>query len=810
MSACPAQILIVDDEIQNRRLLELLLGNDGYQTRSAANGEDALASVAAAAPDLILLDIMMPEMDGYQVASILKASAATANIPIIMVTALIDASARLAGLNAGVEEFLTKPVDRAELSIRVRNLLRLKTLADFLRNHNTILERQVQARTADLQRFRTAMDASSDAILLVDCATLDFVEFNATACEMLGYTRAELFREGPARIGRLTRDQLDGEYRSILAREGGSGPSEVGLWRADGSLLQVELHRRPQQHGSAWIMVETVRDITERKQYEETLRDAMHQAEQASRAKTEFLANMSHEIRTPMNAVVGLVDLLGETPLNEAQSVILGKVRLAGNALLVLLNNVLDASKIEARELLVESAPFDLRDVLREQSALIGAQARAKGIAFVFDAADDLPKQLEGDAVRLAQILGNLLSNAVKFTERGAVTLSIRQVAANSKRVTLSFVVEDTGIGIAPEVQARLFAPFVQGDGSTTRRFGGTGLGLSIARSLANLMGGDITLGSAQGVGSKLDVTLNFAPAAREMPVSGEATARGPGGGVLQGLSVLVVDDSDINRALMKVIVELNGASAELAEDGQQACERLAARPGDFHVVLMDVQMPVLDGHAATRRIREELKLTDLPIIAVSAGAISSHRRMAEDAGMNDYVVKPFDRQTLVRAILRHAKPATEASPVQITAIPAAPPPAAARWREIEGIDSIEVRARLSGNFDLFLSLLTRLLEEFSDLAVCAIKEDLDTLAPYRARLHKLKGSASMLGAKALAQLAGEGEAAFAQGDMARASGIATRIAIQLQRLREHAVAAYLPGPAAPDGPHPASPRNSR
>jgi PAS domain S-box-containing protein len=788
--------LVVDDEIHNRNLLELLLRSDGHQTRSAANGEDALTSVAAFPPDLILLDIMMPGMDGYQVASVLKAVTATANIPIIMVSALIDRGARLAGLSAGVEEFLTKPVDHAELSIRVRTLLRLKSYADLLRHHNSILEQQVQKRTADLQRFRTAMDASSDAILLVNCATLNFVEFNATACDMLGYTRAELFLEGPARIARLTRQELYGQYRSLLACEGRSTSSEIRLRRADGSVLQVEMHRRPQRHGSESIMVETVRDITERKQYEETLRDAIHQAEQASRAKTEFLANMSHEIRTPMNALVGLADLLGQTPLNEEQSDTLGKVKLASNALLVLLNNVLDASKIEAGEFIVESAPFDLRDLLREQSTVFAAEARAKGLAFDLDVPDDLPKRLDGDAKGLGQILANLLSNAVKFTERGTVTVCVRQLAATSKRVRLCFAVKDTGIGIAPEVQAGLFAPFVQGDGSTSRRYGGTGLGLSIARSLAKLMGGDVLLASTPGVGSELNVTLDFALPGVETPTADLATARAPGGGTLHDLNVLVVDDSDINRVLTKRILELNGASAELAGDGLEACERLAAQPCDFQVVLMDVQMPVMDGHEATRRIRRELKLTDLPIIAVTAGAVSSHRRLAEEAGMNDYLVKPFESHTLVRTILRHAKPASGETPGQIAAIPATPPHSAAEWPEIEGIDSADVSTRLSGDFALFRSLLTRLLDEFSDVAIGAMREDPSALAHYRARLHKLKGSAGMLGAKVIAQLAGEGEAACDNGDMARASPLATRIAIQLQRLREDSVPAFLAGPA--------------
>ncbi len=192
----PATLLIVDDEAQNRRLLETLLRPEGYGTLSAASGEEALASIAQQPPDLILLDIMMPGMDGYQVASQLKADPATAHIPIIMVTAQIDRSARLAGLNAGAEEFLTKPVDRAELWIRVRNLLRLKSQGDFLKNHSVILEQQVQARTADLQRFRTAMDATADAIFLVNRSSMRIVELNATACSMLGYTEEELLAGG--------------------------------------------------------------------------------------------------------------------------------------------------------------------------------------------------------------------------------------------------------------------------------------------------------------------------------------------------------------------------------------------------------------------------------------------------------------------------------------------------------------------------------------------------------------------------------------------------------------------------------------
>jgi diguanylate cyclase (GGDEF)-like protein/PAS domain S-box-containing protein len=271
MTGPGATILIVDDEIPNRKLLEVLLRTEGYLTLSAANGEEALASIAQRAPDLILLDITMPGMDGYQVAGILKADPATSNIPIIMVTAQIDRSARLAGLNAGAEEFLTKPVDRAELSLRVRNLLRLKALGDFLQSNSSILEQQVRARTADLQRFRAAMDATADAIMLVNRTTMRFVEVNATACNMLGYTHEELLQIGPAQVGVATQQQLERSYDAIIAGHGTNALTETEALRKDGSQLQVEVHRQAQRFGADWIIVGVMRDITERKEVETRL-----------------------------------------------------------------------------------------------------------------------------------------------------------------------------------------------------------------------------------------------------------------------------------------------------------------------------------------------------------------------------------------------------------------------------------------------------------------------------------------------------------------------------------------------------------
>ncbi len=272
----PASILIVDDEQRNRKLLEALLQPEGYITRSASDGKEALASVAETPPDLILLDIMMPGMNGYEVATHLKSNPATASIPIIMVTAHIDRDSRLAGLAAGAEDFLTKPVDRAELWLRVRNLLRLKAYADFLENYGAILEGQVDERASDLQRFRAAMDATADAIMLVSRTSMRFVEVNNTVTAMFGYSREELFRMGPSRLNDDELTHLEVLYDAVIAGQHVNRFTESELRRKDGSHLHVEVHRHAHRSGADWIIVVVMRDITERKEAEKRLHRMAH------------------------------------------------------------------------------------------------------------------------------------------------------------------------------------------------------------------------------------------------------------------------------------------------------------------------------------------------------------------------------------------------------------------------------------------------------------------------------------------------------------------------------------------------------
>ena len=369
----------------------------------------------------------------------------------------------------------------------------------------------------------------------------------------------------------------------------------------------------------------------------------------------------------------------------------------------------------------------------------------------------------------------------------------MRLRAASAQRATLCFVVQDTGIGIAAEEQGRLFVPFAQADASITRRFGGTGLGLSIVKRLAAAMGGNVVLQSTPGVGSEFTVELDFAIAAAQAlaiapdsPVASCARA-------LLGVRVLVVDDSDINLDVAKRILELEGARVGLARNGLEAFERLRADPDGFDAVLMDVQMPVLDGHAATRRIRAELGLARLPIIALTAGALSSERQRAMAAGMDDFIIKPFDVQSLVEGIRRHARPAPQDGAALVAGLIATPPStpaqAAAAWPQIEGIDTATARARLGNDLDLFHSILKRLLDEFSDVTIAAEAVDPAALAQHAGRLHKLKGSAGTVGATVIQKLAGAAEAACAAGEGARAAHLASAIAAQLQLLRHSAAA---------------------
>jgi signal transduction histidine kinase/HPt (histidine-containing phosphotransfer) domain-containing protein len=516
------------------------------------------------------------------------------------------------------------------------------------------------------------------------------------------------------------------------------------------------------------------------REHEATLRQALVKAEDSSRTKGLFVANMSHEMRTPLNAVIGLSYLLERTSLDDRQADLVGKIKYASKALLMVVNNVLDLSKIEANKVVLENGPFSLTELIAGLAALVEVQIGERDVVFAIDLSDALPRALLGDAVRLHQILLNLLTNAVKFTEQGRVELKIEPLKSRGRKVGLHFVVSDTGIGMAPQQQACLFEPFTQADPSTTRRYGGTGLGLSIARYSVELMGGKFVVHSEPGVGSQFSFDLHFAPCRASDVAVDVWQDRIAGQRRLDGVRILLVDDSAINLEVGSHILELEGALVATAKNGQIAVERLMRGTADFDIVLMDLQMPVLDGYDAFRAIEHVMGDGRPRVIALTAGAAGPDD---DDclARMDGLILKPFDVDALIETICT-----TIASPREAGWTRRAGPDRARStepWPDLPGIDADDVRQRLAGNRSLFVTSLRKLLGEYGSIATQTQSMDADQLARL---LHRFKGSAGMLGATVLVDLAIRSEAQARACQLAEAGQTIATIQQQIAELDRH------------------------
>lgn len=612
-----------------------------------------------------------------------------------------------------------------------------------------------RAETASL--LQSILGAATDTSVVATDPDLKITVFNSGAEKLLGYRAEEMIgMHDPSVFHDPSEVAARAAELSAQAGEpvvGGAAfvhplalnvPREWTYVRKGGERVPVSLVVTPimRNDGEKFGYLGVAHDISRLKEHEATLQDARDKAERANLIKGQFLANMSHEIRTPMNAVLGLAYILGQTALDADQASLLSKMQTASKTLLALINDVLDMSKIDAGELSVEELPFDLRRAVTDACDVHRMQFESKGVELITVVASDVPQGIVGDTTRFAQVLNNLLSNALKFTERGSVTISLAVEAREDDVVSLALDVTDTGIGIAPNVQAKLFQPFVQADASTTRRFGGTGLGLSIIKRLVEMMGGTISLTSAPGVGSTFHVRLRARVAKLESLKTGIVLLETA---ALDGVRALVVDDSEVNIIVAKRMLEHQDATVSTACNGREAVDRLEAGPDDFDIVLMDVQMPVLDGRQATQEIRGRLGL-DIPIIALTAEIRASERRRALESGMDDFVSKPFELTELLRVMQRHLPRAVFASlrPANDNAT---------EWPRLNHIDVATARRRLSDDLDLFKSLFARFVDEYTHAP-----RDEGSLVGLAARLHKLKGAAGALGATTLHELATRAE----------------------------------------------------
>lgn len=384
----------------------------------------------------------------------------------------------------------------------------------------------------------------------------------------------------------------------------------------------------------------------------EELEHAMQRAQAASQAKSEFLANMSHELRTPMNGVLGMIDIVLDGPLTAEQREQLETSQRCANSLLSLLNDILDLSKIEAGKMVLERIPFDIRALIDEAVRAHRPRATHKGITVSVDVAHDVPRRITADPLRIRQILSNLLSNAMKFTERGSVKVRVLRLPQTSGH-ELAFEVSDTGVGIPADKLSCIFEKFTQADGSITRKYGGTGLGLAITRKLVDMHEGRITVESEPGKGSTFRVCLpssvchEQSPAGAEPPIA-EFSGLPPSSDG-NGPAILVVEDNHVNQKVVTAILRKRGYHVDVANHGREALEYLDLLA--YSLILMDVQMPILDGLETTRVIRRDKRFANLPIVAMTAHAMSGDRERCLAAGMNGYLAKPLNPTTLVRVV---------------------------------------------------------------------------------------------------------------------------------------------------------------
>jgi len=713
-----------------------------------------------------------------------------------------------------------------------RDITDAQRTADELMQHRSRLEELVQARTTQLQQAAARAEQSESFLRLLAAnipgmfcywdrelrcryANADYARWHGkTPEQIIGMHALEV-------LGSERYSQLLGLAHDVLG--GHTHRFDLDARSPGGRLLPILAQYVPDvRDGTVHGFFALFTDVSELKQAQARLKEmnaelieARDHAEAATRAKSAFLANMSHEIRTPMNAVIGLAHLLRRDDPRPSQADRLDKIRDATQHLSQVIDDILDLSKIESGKLTLEHTNFSLRAMLRRAEAMVAERAHAKGLTIDVDAGD-LPDRLRGDPTRLSQALLNLLSNAVKFTDAGGIEVRVSEMPGDGTALRVRFLVADTGIGIAPEQVDKVFGAFEQADSTTTRRFGGTGLGLAITRHLARLMGGDTGVSSVPGHGSRFWFDALLEPV-HEAP-SGDTVFGGdleatPDEEPLRSLEarlreqhagarILLVED---NAASLEVALEWLRAVAlqvDVALTGEEAVQ--AASRHRYRLILMDVQLPGIDGLQATREIRALPLQRDTPVLSMTANAFGDDRRACEDAGMVDHIVKPVDPQLLYRTLLHWLSAGAPAPAPSVDAgAPAVAPAPCERAAAATGLDESALSRYFADRTEVYQRVLRQFALSYRDgIAVLDAPLTPDTLDAARRQAHSLKGASAAIGAPALAAHAASFERdvqdGVAAGQLAAGAQALRRELAQVVAAIDARLAAPSGGPEAP------------
>jgi signal transduction histidine kinase/DNA-binding response OmpR family regulator len=645
-------LLIVDDNPTNLGVIVNYLEEFGFEIMIARSGEQGIKRAQHTRPDIILLDVMMPGIDGFETCRRLKSEAATQLIPIIFMTALASTEDKIKGFAAGGVDYITKPIQQEEALARITTHLRIKTLAHQLQQANqsltelnSHLEEKVQQRTAALQESEERLQRIVENMPVMLCA-FDaqglIISWNKECEKVTGFTALEaiknprgfnlLFNEAtyhqPWLEELLGQDFLDVEF-TLVTKE---NTIKTISWSNISTTITIP----------GWACWLIGMDVTAHKQIEADLQQAKESAEVANQAKSAFLANMSHELRTPLNGILGYAQILQRDPnLTTKQREGVNIIQRSGDYLLTLINDILDLSKIEANKIELYPIDIDFNGFIQNIVELFTVRAEQKHIAFIYEPLSHLPTGIRADDKRLRQILINLLGNAIKFTERGGVTFKI-----GYHEDKIRFQIEDTGCGIATEDLTMIFKPFRQ-VGLPYHKSEGTGLGLSITERLVKMMGGEICVKSDLNQGSTFwfDLDLLVVPVvkpkeAAELPIVSF---------VGQPRKILIIDDKWENRSVVAHLLTPLGFQILEASNGQEGIEKAMIYQPDL--IITDLVMPVMDGFEAVRRIKTIPSLASLPIIASSASVFESDQEKSLAVGCNAFLPKPFHADILLKLL---------------------------------------------------------------------------------------------------------------------------------------------------------------